>query len=423
MKKNLPKGWGSIRFSDVANIFNGKTPSNTEKMEKGWPVLKIKDITQDGQFIGKFDSFVDDEFYKKHNAKRIKQFDSLILNAAHSSTHVGSKMYLASREVEDAIATGEWLIIRANSNKLDLKYKHYLLQAQSMKQKIKSLIRGIHLYPKDVQSIKIPLPPLPVQHRIAEILEKADALRQKRKKVNELADQFLQSVFLEMFGDTVMNPMGWEIDRLENLCKEKGIICGPFGSQLKIGEYINKGIPVYGIDNVEVNQFVWAKPKFISREKYKELCSFRVEPYDILITRTGTVGRTCIVPENIEQAIIGPNLLRVRLDQLKLLPIFFTSLLSFSFSIKEEIKRMSPGATVAVFNTTNLKKLKIPLPPLDLQRKFASIVDQYKNLEEKNKYNSTELENLFSSLLQRAFTGDLTAKWEEEHRKNILNYF
>ena len=82
------EGWKEVELGDICEVFNGKTPSVVEKREKGIPILKIKDVDKNEKFRGKFDSFVDIDFYNKYSGKIIKDGDTLILNAAHNSAYV-----------------------------------------------------------------------------------------------------------------------------------------------------------------------------------------------------------------------------------------------------------------------------------------------------------------------------------------------
>jgi type I restriction enzyme S subunit len=408
MKKDK-HGWQVKSLGEVAEVFNGKTPSKSEKRKSGVSILKIKDITDEGRFIGEFDSFVDDIFYQRNKDKLLHVKDILVLNAAHNSAYVGSKTCFVKDEFANSLATGEWMVIRGNDQLVDSYYLYSFVRSSKGKNEIKNIVKGIHLYPKDVKRIQTPLPPLPIQKQIAEILEKADQAKQKRKEANKLTDEFLQSVFIEMFGDPVKNPKGWEVKTVEEISipERSAIKCGPFGSQLLLEELRNEGIPVYGIDNVLKNEFVWAKSKYITENKFKELKAFSIKPNDVLISRTGTVGRACLAPKNIPKSIIGPNLLKVTIDYKHMLPLILSFAINYSSSIIEEIKQMSPGATVPVFNTTNLRKLKILVPPLSLQQQFAEIVNKTEALKEKQKESEKELDNLFNSLMQKAFKGEL----------------
>jgi type I restriction enzyme S subunit len=300
--------------------------------------------------------------------------------------------------------------IKSISDFLDDQYLfYYLSPVLKIIEGKSNFVTVKHLSVKQIQEIKIPLPPIASQRRIADILDKADEIIRKRKEAIALTEQLQKSIFLDMFGDPVTNPKGWDVVTLEQVAeKEKGAIkCGPFGSQLLISEFQDIGIPVYGIDNVQKNEFIWAKPKFITREKYQQLRAFSIKSNDVLISRTGTVGRTCIAPPNIPESIIGANLLKVSLDQNKMSSKYLSYALSYSEFLIQEIKNISPGATVPVFNTSNLKSLKLANPPIDLQIKFNLIINKIQEKIGKQGKYLQESENLFNSLLQKAFKGEL----------------
>ncbi len=98
----------------VARVLNGKTPSKKEQRSSGFPVLKIKDVDEFGEFRGGFDSFVDEGFFRAFPEKIIRENDILLLNAAHNADYVASKSFFAVGSGVGAMATGEWMIIRAN---------------------------------------------------------------------------------------------------------------------------------------------------------------------------------------------------------------------------------------------------------------------------------------------------------------------
>lgn len=296
-------------------------------------------------------------------------------------------------------------VLTAKDN-LILEYLKYYLNYTDLTLYINGATRG-KLNQKTLSNIKIPLPPLETQQKIAHILDDADKLRQLDKKLIEKYDALGKSLFLEMFGDFIENPLGFEKGELGEILNEKNSIkCGPFGSQLKIGEFIDEGIPVYGIDNVQANKFIDAKPKFISKSKYEDLKAFNVRKNDILITRTGTVGRTCLAPD-IDMAVIGPNLLKVRVQNSCFKPEFLAFAFNYSNSIVRQIQMFSPGATVGVYNTGNLKKLKVLIPPIELQNQFANRIEVIEKQKQQAQQSLEKSEELFNSLLQKAFKGEL----------------
>src|SRR6266496_4135998 len=101
-----------IELGDVAEVFNGKTPSKSEQRTMGFPVLKIRDVDVFANFTGRFASFVDPNLAKRHPTKVLCAGDTLILNAAHSAAYVGSKTFFVSGRAEGALATGEWFVTR-----------------------------------------------------------------------------------------------------------------------------------------------------------------------------------------------------------------------------------------------------------------------------------------------------------------------
>ena len=265
------------------------------------------------------------------------------------------------------------------------------------------------LGPKQLASFQIPLPPFEEQKRIAGILDAADALRAKRREALAQLDTLLQSTFLDMFGDPVVNPMGWHVARLEDYFSKTraGTCCGPFGSALKKHEYVEDGIPVWGIDNVKPNEFIQERSLFITPAKFARLRRYSVDPGDILISRAGTVGRMCVALPTVEQSIIGSNLIRLTLNPGAMLPVYFTCLYTFCGERLPGLRTSGDNKSYSFLNTTRLKSLVVPLPPLNLQHRFAAIVQSVEQQWASQRGHLAELDILFASLQARAFRGDL----------------
>ncbi len=401
-RRALPEGWEWKRLGEVCEKPEyGYTTS--AKPQGNEPLfLRTTDISN-GEICWQSVPFcseppIDEERYS------LKDGDILVARAGS----VGASIVI--RNPPRSIFAS-YLIRFRPRNELNPSYAGFFLKSEMYWSQLGSKTAGTTLpgvNATNLAKVKIPLPPLPTQRRIVSILEKAEETKRLRAQAGELTDRLLQSVFLEMFGDPVKNPKGWIVKRANELTFDKSsIICGPFGSQLKIGEYVEEGIPVLGIDNVAVNKFVWAKPKNITRKKYEQLNAFSVRPEDILITRTGTVGRTCVIPKIFGDSVIGPNLLKVTLDKDIMLPEVFATSLSYFPSMIEQIQNLSPGATVPVFNTKNLKALKIVVPPLPLQQKFARIVEKIESMRQSQNQSKQQIEDLFSALMQKAFRGEI----------------
>jgi len=147
----------SIALVEVADVFNGKTPSKAEQRSSGHPVLKIKDVSDDRKFRGCFESFIDTDLANKFKNKFLKLDDTLILNAAHNADYVGSKQYRVEKDVVGSLPTGEWLVVRSSSiNNLYPAYLNHWLRLDETRFRMKYLVKGIHLYPKDVARLSHP---------------------------------------------------------------------------------------------------------------------------------------------------------------------------------------------------------------------------------------------------------------------------
>ena len=253
-----------VTIGDIAEVFNGKTPSKNEQRNEGQPILKIKDVTENGEFKGFFESFVDTVFYERNSKKKLCQGDSLILNAAHNADYVGSKQFKACGKVDGVIATGEWLIVRSKPELADSSYVNFWLRSDKAKLRIRDLVKGIHLYPKDVARLEISLPPLKEQKRIAAILNKADAINRKRQQAIDLTDQLLHSVFLDMFGDPVTNPKGWN---KKPLITYADVITGYAFQSKQFVKDLNETVQLCRGTNVLTGFLDWSDTKYWPTDK------------------------------------------------------------------------------------------------------------------------------------------------------------
>jgi type I restriction enzyme, S subunit len=256
---------------------------------------------------------------------------------------------------------------------------------------------------EDLETIKIPLPPLPEQKRIASLLRRADRLRQLRWVAHELGDALLQSVFLEMFGDPGINPNKYEKAFLSDLEVDDGIKCGPFGTQLSKMEYKRVGVPLWGIKHVN-KKFITPTHEFLSPAKAKELESYNLLPGDIVMTRKGTVGNCSVYPSSFSEGIMHSDLLRIRIDKAKINEIFLSAQLMFSSDIEHQISLISGGAVMEGINVGKLESIIVLVPPLIKQEEFAGVVRRVDAFRGMMSEAERQVDGLFDSLLSDAFS-------------------
>ncbi|MCF7978740.1 MAG: restriction endonuclease subunit S [Chromatiaceae bacterium] len=259
-----------------------------------------------------------------------------------------------------------------------------------------------------VEEIEIPLPPLAEQKRIAAILDAADALQAKRRESLAELDSLLRSTFLELFGDPATNPRGFPVRVLSDfyISESDGTKCGPFGSALKKNELVRTGVPVWSMDNIgPAGRMVPPFRMWITEDKCRDLKAYSVIDGDVVISRAGTVGKMCVADSAGGPSIISTNLIRARFGP-NLSPIYFVSLMTYC---KGRVGRLKTGPDGAFthMSTGVLDKLRFPYPPLDLQRRFATIVESIERQKTCLRVHLAELDTLFASLQSRAFNGQL----------------
>lgn len=358
----------------------------------------------DGLSAGNFPFFTSSPVISKY--LNSSQFDlpSLIFGTGGSSSiHLCEKPFSVSTDC---------LVAQLKSNeisKFEIKFIYYYLSGNNWILEKGFKGSGLkHISKGYINNVDIPYLNIENQKRIVKILDKIDALRQKRKQAAGLLDGYLKSVFLEMFGDPKINPKQFPLVELQKLYidPKNGTKCGPFGSALKKGEYVDNGIPVWNMDNISVSgQMVMPFRMWITPEKYHALEAYSVINGDVIISRAGTVGKMCVVRMSDEKSIISTNLIRVRFGN-KLLPLYFVSLMNYC---KGRIGRLKTGAdgTFTHMNTGVLDALTFPYPALEIQNQFAGVAQKTEHIRQKMFAQSKELENQFQALMKKAFKGEL----------------
>lgn len=262
-----------------------------------------------------------------------------------------------------------------------------------------------------VKRLEIPLPPLSEQKRIADILDKADGIRRKRQAARAIIDEITHAAFLAMVGPSAPNYSTWPVRELEQLASdEKGSMrTGPFGSDLRHSEFVDDGVAVLGIDNAVQNRFAWEERRYITHDKYERLRRYTVCPGDVLITIMATLGRSSVVPDDIPLAINTKHLACITLDREKAEPEFISNAIHRHPYILGQLGVRGRGAIMDGLNLGIIRELKIPVPPIEVQRMFNQTLGKLRTFESKVCQAEIDAEQLFNALVQRAFKGELCA--------------
>ena len=171
-------------------------------------------------------------------------------------------------------------------------------------------------------------------------------------------------------------PKEWECLTIEDLLAKtfSPMRSGPFGSALLKDELVEDGIPFLGIDNILVERFVPVYRRFLSRHKFVELIRYAVFPGDVVITIMGTVGRCCVVPDHVTEALSSKHLWTMTFDVSRVLPELVCWQLNHARWVKDWFARYSQGAVMDAIQSSTLRSLRLPVPKIDEQK---LILDRY----------------------------------------------
>ena len=409
--------WTSIRLEDVAEVFNGKTPSKAEQRNSGHPVLKIKDVTEHGQFRGAFESFVDYELAAKHRKRWIRCGDILVLNAAHNADYVASKLYFADDSMNDVLPTGEWLLVRPNEARVLPGYVNYWFRTPSTKRKVKFLVKGIHLYPKDVAKLEIPLPPIDEQRRIINLLSRAEGIVRLRREAQKKAAEIIPALFLDMFGDPATNPKGWPVRKVSDFVDR---IEG--GKNIQAGSENGSPYRILKVSAATSGIYRESESK-PSPDGYSPPTSHIVRAGDMLFSRANTeelVGATAVVRATDGHALLPDKLWRFvwaePVEQRYMHALFQNR------HVRRELGKLSSGTSASMRNISQgrLFELRLPVAPLAKQKSFGRHAELMESVLAQQTTALHHARATFDALLAGVFSSDLPDMSEQSREAGAV---
>jgi len=392
-----------VPLGKFVKVIGGFAFKSEDFSDSGAPVVRISDIQDGGVNIGGTARISPDKLGKGSKYK-IAPGDILIAMSGATTGKIG----VVARELNENVylnqRIGNFRII--DPLKVEKGYLRYVLQAPDYQLQISRAMVGVaqpNISPSQLESFEIPLPSLPEQCRIATILDKTDSLREKRRQVIAKLDELLKSVFIEMFGDPVTNPKGWKIIELGDLVQ----VVGGYAFQSEL--FSENGEGIVRISNLEDGTLNLNNLARILREKLGKGVRYAVEPGDVLIAMSGaTTGKLGVVPLDLEVKLYQNQ----RVGNFKILNpnrIERTFLISFLKSryYQSNIWQLAWGAAQPNISSKQLESAKMILPSFDQQQRFAIQAAAIERLKSKSQTSIESLDSLFTSLQQRAFSGEL----------------
>jgi type I restriction enzyme S subunit len=401
--------WGFAKLCDVAKIVTGGTPPKSCEDYYGGDVPWVRP-PELGSSVPVTETAIT---LTRAGAEKSR----LIPKGSVMVCCIGSvgKVGIAGKE----IATNQQInaLIFGNQVRPKFGFYHCLSQADYFKQSAPKAVVPI-INKTNFGNYTIPLPPLPEQDRIVEILDQADALRQQRRQADALSQRILPALFHEMFGDLRQNPNGWDTSDLGELTEiVSGITKGRRTNETNLRE-----VAYLSVVNVQDGHLRMDNVKVIEASE-AEIKRYQLRPDDLVLTEGGDpdkLGRGALWSGEIGECIHQNHVFRVRTASPRILPLFLSALTASEYGKAYFFSVAKKTTGIASINKRQLSAFPVVIPPIDLQQKFAKALKALNASIDTQTTSAATLATLFQTLLHRAFDGSLTAKWREGHAKEVL---
>ena len=286
-----------------------------------------------------------------------------------------------------------------------------------------------HLNASQVENTPLPLPPLPEQRKIAAILGSVDAAIEKTEaliaKLRDLKQAMMQELLtkglspeaaakygIKKSGRFKDSPIGripeeWEVRRIGSLLADVDapLRSGPFGSALLKEDLVDSGVPLLGIDNVLPERFVPVYRRFVSPERARDLSRFRVHPRDVMVTIMGTVGRCCMVPDSIGEALSSKHVWTISFDEGICSPYLACLQVNHAQWVLDHFAHDQQGAVMASIRSETLRSAPLVNPPTAERELIEGLFRAVSGKVEAREACRAKLMLLKASLMQDLLTG------------------
>jgi len=383
------------------------------RVPDGWRVEKVKNIVKikKGKKVDIFENYEDGLFnyidisvlrtkkYKYTNDNQIMATDKDILIVWD-----GANSGYSSFGLNGAVGSTLAKLTLCNENILHTYFGKFIFSKFDYLNATSYGATIPHLQRQMLEDINVPIPPLPQQEKIVRVLDLSAALVEKQQTLLTKYDLFLKSKFIEMFGDPISNPMGWEVEKLGNCIKIMG------GAAFKSADYVKNGIPLVKIGTINKGYLDIQNLSYLPTDMLSQYERYILKPNDLLLTLTGTAGKDDYGNPFILNSIFEIYFLNQRVAKIEphkqLNKVFLYNFIKDK-NIKGQLIGMDRGVRQGNISNKDIEGLIIYLPPIDLQIKFAQIVEKVEEIKRQESQKLSHLQTLHNSLMDRAFKGEI----------------
>lgn len=384
--------WEQVKLGDIFEIARGGSPRPIDQYitddPNGLNWISIKDASNSSKYIYKTEKKIKPEGL--HKTRLVHPNDFLLTNSMSFG-----RPYIM--KTTGCIHDG-WLVLSADKTKVDTDYFYHLLGSDFMYRKFTGLAAGAvvkNLNTELVKSVSVPLPPLAEQRRIASILDQADELRQKRQQAIEKLDQLLQATFIEMFGDPVSNPKGWDKKLLSDLVTIDAPLVEPMEKEFE--NLLHYGPDRISKDSGKLLPALTAKEDMLISKKFlcddRHILYSKIRPY---LNKVAMVQEKCLCSADVYP--VEPKS--------QLTKHFLWHILR-SKSFLDHAETFSNRANIPKINRNQFLQYECIVPTMEAQQKFENISKDIQRQIDFQNLSLELIEKLFSSLQNQAFNGTL----------------
>lgn len=306
-------------------------------------------------------------------------------------------------ELDQQIASTGFCVLRANERMVP-EFLYFYTRSPRFIDGLCRLTAGA-MYPAvtdgQVLSQQLPLPPLPEQRRIVDVLGRAEGLVRLHRQAVAKTREIIPALFLDLFGDPASNPKGWPVVTLGELISD-----GPQNGLYKHASAYGAGTPILRIDAFYDGQVSdLPSPRRVALEP-AEIDKFAIRLDDIVINRVNSpeyLGKSTIIPQLREPTVFESNMMRMSVDHSRAGPVFVIEQLQTAHVRAQIMGHAKHAINQSSINQQDVKALTFPLPPLALQTRFASQVTRIRSLQSQAETALAKAQASFQSLLHRAF--------------------
>ena len=414
-----PTDWSIVKLGDILMLLRNGVTTRQNKEGKGYPVTRIETISEETIDRDRF-GYLLQVSEKNLNEYRLIEGD-ILFSHINSLEHIG-KTAIYKGEPKLLLHGMNLLLLRTNKDEAYAEHLLYVLKLfktrNIFRAMAKKAVNQASINQTELGTVKISLPPLLEQQKIAEVLSIVDETIQKTSQVIAKTERLKKGLMQELltrgighkeFKDTEIRriPKKWEAVRLGEIAAE----VSRYPTYYNI-TYEDDGVPEIRGELIKENgelQEDLSKYRFISEETSQRFPRTALQEGDFVLSVRGTMGKVAIVPKFLEGANITANLMRISLDRSKCYPQFFKQVFLSDF-FRKTLEDLSSQTTIKTIQAPVLKSITTPLPPFSEQQRIASIlltVDKKVELERKEK---ARLERIKQGLMDLLLTGKIRVK-------------